>query len=397
MPNDRVRETKLIQLLDAVYEAAFEPVRWERVLQEATELYGTRSGKMGSVDFATGGSMTWALRGIDPEVHDLWEAEFADQDVWAREGLAKLAREPGRRTLVGAEVVAPDELRRTPVYWEILRQCHVQDVLSTILAWSDTTLGWLAVYRGPGDAPFDPAERDLHDWIGRHARRAFALGALLRSEQSRSRAILERLPCAAFLCEADGRVVAHNGLGEALAHGGDGLAIRNGRLRARHAADQDALARALALATGSAVGRSLAGGSTLRVRRAPGRAPLSLFADPLPPDGLAAERFAEPFTLPAALVLVSDPESRTLLPETALAAAFGLTPAESRLLAALCAGEAPADYADRQQISRETARFHVKQLLAKTGARRQADLVRIALESVVRLASAGRREEENGG
>jgi len=387
MTNDRVRESELIRLLDAIYDAAFEPGRWEEVLRSAVDLYGCHAGKVGSIDVQTGAATTLALRGIDPELHDLWEAEFADRDVWAEAGLEEVSRRPDHRTFTGAQLVGPDELHRAPVYQEILRRCDVEDLVSNVLAWTQTTVGFLAIYRSPDLPPFDTRDRELHDWIGRHARRAFALGSILRSERSRSRDFLERLPCAAFVCQADGRIVLHNRRAESLLRREDGLRARAGRLRAAHRPSRDRLERSLALATRSAAGQGLAGGSTLRVEREPGRSPLSIFVDPVPSEGADTAVFGDPFAQPAALVLASDPDVRTRLPEEALASAFGLTPTEARMLAALCAGDTPAEYAELHRISRETARFHVKQLLAKTGARRQADLVRRGLESVARLAT----------
>lgn len=386
----RAREPELIAVLESLYEAALAPEGWDVALGAVVELHGGHAGKVGSIDFASGEGRTLALRGVDREIHDRWEAEHSHQDLWARAGLAGLSRDDsGRKTATGAELVDPDELRRTPLYFEVLRKSGIQDVVTTALTWSASTIGWMAVYRSPSEELFDREDRDLHEWVGRHARRAFALGALLRREQGRSRALLERLPCAAFVCEADGRVILHNARGEALLRRGAGLGSRGGRLQALHPADQDVLEGALALAARSAAGRSLAGGSTLRVRQARAAPPLSVLVDPLRGDGPAAELFAEPFfSRPAALVLASDPEARTVLPEEALAAAFGLTPAEARLLAALCAGESLFGYAERHRISRETARSHGKRLLAKTGARRQAELVRMAVASVVRLATA---------
>jgi len=58
---------------------------------------------------------------------------------------------------------------------------------------------------------------------------------------------------------------------------------------------------------------------------------------------------------------------------------YGLTPAEARLMAALVDGERLEDYADRQGISVNTARTQSKQIFAKTGHGRQADLIREVL------------------
>jgi DNA-binding CsgD family transcriptional regulator len=56
------------------------------------------------------------------------------------------------------------------------------------------------------------------------------------------------------------------------------------------------------------------------------------------------------------------------------ARAFGLSPAEGRLLARLVSGETPAEAALALGVTLATAKTHLAHLLAKTGTARQADL-----------------------
>jgi DNA-binding CsgD family transcriptional regulator len=63
----------------------------------------------------------------------------------------------------------------------------------------------------------------------------------------------------------------------------------------------------------------------------------------------------------------------------ALIQLYGLTAAEARLTAALVNGERLEDYAVRQRISINTVRTQSKQIFAKTGLSRQADLIREVL------------------
>ncbi len=56
---------------------------------------------------------------------------------------------------------------------------------------------------------------------------------------------------------------------------------------------------------------------------------------------------------------------------------YRLTPAEARLAQALSGGEALAEAASRFAITAATARSQLKAIFAKTGATRQADLVRL--------------------
>lgn len=62
-----------------------------------------------------------------------------------------------------------------------------------------------------------------------------------------------------------------------------------------------------------------------------------------------------------------------------MGSAFGLTPAEQRVLAALAAGQSPADFARVYAVSINTVRRHIAVLMEKMDCHRQVDLVRKAL------------------
>jgi DNA-binding CsgD family transcriptional regulator len=85
---------------------------------------------------------------------------------------------------------------------------------------------------------------------------------------------------------------------------------------------------------------------------------------------------------PAALLLIHDPDRTVPLPAERLCRVFGLTPAEARLAAALAGGSTLGQYADRARIKIGTARWYLKQVLAKTGAHRQSELVRNVIATV---------------
>ena len=62
-----------------------------------------------------------------------------------------------------------------------------------------------------------------------------------------------------------------------------------------------------------------------------------------------------------------------------LCGAFGITPAEARVLAALVAGQSPKQHAGAQGVSVHTVRSQLGSLMAKMGCTRQVELVRKAL------------------
>jgi DNA-binding CsgD family transcriptional regulator len=58
---------------------------------------------------------------------------------------------------------------------------------------------------------------------------------------------------------------------------------------------------------------------------------------------------------------------------------YGMTPTECRGADLLLEGLDTRELVQRLSITLETARFHVKRVLTKTGARRQSELVRLML------------------
>ncbi len=62
-----------------------------------------------------------------------------------------------------------------------------------------------------------------------------------------------------------------------------------------------------------------------------------------------------------------------------MATAFGLTPAETRVLASLLAGRTLADTAATLGIATTTAKTHLDGIFSKTGVARQADLMRLGV------------------
>jgi DNA-binding CsgD family transcriptional regulator len=77
----------------------------------------------------------------------------------------------------------------------------------------------------------------------------------------------------------------------------------------------------------------------------------------------------------AAAVFVASDLRLPLARLDAIAEAFGLTPAETRLLERLVRGDSIADAAAAMNVAMTTAKTHRSRLLAKTGMRRQTSLI----------------------
>ncbi|GAB4240231.1 MAG: hypothetical protein Kow0032_27720 [Methyloligellaceae bacterium] len=114
------------------------------------------------------------------------------------------------------------------------------------------------------------------------------------------------------------------------------------------------------------------------IARPSGRRPLVIHAREIPND---------PFTMPAETpvfcLLIRDLEAQRLSKLTAFSHAFKLTPAEERLILALISDGSLKSHARDEEISEETARWHLKNIFSKTDCRSQVGLVNLVHASAI--------------
>jgi DNA-binding CsgD family transcriptional regulator len=80
------------------------------------------------------------------------------------------------------------------------------------------------------------------------------------------------------------------------------------------------------------------------------------------------------------VVLVQSEVSRSPISPREIEAVFDLSVAESRLVSALAAGRSTAEFAETSGLSHNTIRNQLASVFAKTGTRRQAELVSMVVQ-----------------
>lgn len=88
------------------------------------------------------------------------------------------------------------------------------------------------------------------------------------------------------------------------------------------------------------------------------------------------------------MVLLASANTEPLVSAATLRTLFALTPAEARLCSSLSSGASLSIVAEELDISVHTARVHLKNILRKTGTRRQAELMRLLCLSAPNLQKA---------
>jgi DNA-binding CsgD family transcriptional regulator len=187
---------------------------------------------------------------------------------------------------------------------------------------------------------------------------------------------VSRLPDAYFALGAHGAVLDENPAAAGLlAVSQDTLAVRNGRLVGVSAAMATALQKGLAWCAnhrgGAGTSRETAPQPFIYYR-GPERIPVAMRMLPVA-RVLANAGVSEG---PIAILWLVD--TGTLGAEVdCLRKLFRLTQAEARLTEALADGASLVEAAARIDITRSTAKTHLDSIFAKTGCRRQAQLVRL--------------------
>lgn len=228
----------------------------------------------------------------------------------------------------------------------------------------------LAAFRLDSQDAFSPEHRQAFAALSPHLRQAMRVARECeRAHEFRGavQALGEQWGKGVAVLDASGRVRHGNAMFERICASEDGLTVRRGVL-ATSRLNEPAFSRRLAS------GLRGESGGRLDVLRPSGCAPYSLHVSPMAPTpsvfGADQARVS---------VVVSDPTAVRAPTEATLSVAYGLTRAESRMVARLADGATVCDTAAQLGISLHTARTHLKRAMAKTGVSRQTDLVRLLL------------------
>jgi DNA-binding CsgD family transcriptional regulator len=361
-------------VIDGFYAAALEPDRWPETAAQLAGYFGSESTAI-HVRIGDYGDVAWRVTtaNYDCTARQEYAAYYYKLDPFANAILAN--RTPG--IFVGHELVDPQTFRRSEIYNDYCRRIGIFHSLGAGLSLGSATKLMLGIHRPIDRKEFDAEHRKGLEIVLPHLSRAVQISSLLATTDRKQRLACEMfgmLTVAAIIVDAKGNVVYANQVADRLLASGDGLTVRQKKLTACDPHQAALLLRAIATASLVATGEVTSPGDVLLVRRARKR-PLSVLVAPFGYTGWSADA--------SAIVLINDPEMRRPTPSAALATLHNLTPAEARLLEALLQGERLAEYAGRTGISTNTANTQLKQIFAKTGTNRQADLMRQAFSDPI--------------
>ncbi|MGF0237415.1 helix-turn-helix transcriptional regulator [Rhodococcus sp. IEGM1300] len=365
--------TRYSQLVGEVYEGALDPKLMAKALRSFLKIYDANY-------------VTLILRvpdqpdtGVMIIVGDIEGADDVAYMTYPQTN-TPFANQPLDQVFTVDDIMTSTEWEHN-VYFKMF--CGPHDVYHLMGADISTPYGGKLRFRAtrPKHAPnFSANDRALCTLFLPHLRRALKLHNLLDRSESLSELYsqaISRLSVATLVLDESGSVLQINPVAEEILARSDGLKLVGGRLEATYPSDNRELQRLIRSAFAPGAPKNA---EAMSVTRPSGLVNLGVVVESIPSLDWAEEKGQ-----PAALVYIRDASSKSLASEVVTKQLFNLTKAETALAMELANGLSLEEAAEALNIRRNTARAHLRSIFSKTGVRRQTELVRIMLNSVVAL------------
>jgi DNA-binding CsgD family transcriptional regulator len=362
----------LSELIGAIYDCAIDPDRWDPALAKITDAFGSAAAVLALADLRDNRILINRSVGVTPD------------------GIATMARYTPEINAVLEDFLSehpslddPWVMRRdmkaleaSPYYNEALKPQGFVDGMIVFPMRTPTHYSAFWVGNDARAGLVTSRQVELGRLLLPHVRRAVTISNVLdvrTIERARIAEALDALNCGVVLTNALGAILHANRPAGAMLRNAGPLRDARGMLTVASPAAARELSAAIRLA---AEDESRIGRHGLAVRLNGPDAP-PVLAHVLPLTGSDFRTDLQPDACAAVFVRAA-PDERACA--DGVAAAFGLTPAETRVLARLLAGRTLADTAADLRVAASTVRTHLDSIFLKTGVARQAELMRLAMQ-----------------
>jgi DNA-binding CsgD family transcriptional regulator/PAS domain-containing protein len=355
-----------------IYDCVLDPSQWERTLSEIMQAMSGESVILSLNDLHTDRllidkSIGWSEVALEerqkhiPEIH-------ARLNEWFAKGPSINA------PFVASRQLSPDYLAGSAYVQRCLNPLGIIDIMHLFLMYTPSRFSEMVVARHRARGVVTDREIEIGTLLLPHLRRAVTISNVLDARAIERTRMTDALPCGVILTNDKGRIVHANRSAERMFENGAALQDTGGILSAKAPAATQELRKAIRLA---AHDETRLGRTGLAVRLTGPPAP-SMFAHVLPMSGTEQRNLIRGEAIAAVFIGPSIAKNLDIEPPAAkefFRARFGLTKAEADVALEILKGDGRAAAAARLGITPATVRAHLSQIFAKTGVRRQAELV----------------------
>jgi DNA-binding CsgD family transcriptional regulator/PAS domain-containing protein len=373
-------ESLLLKAIEAIYDAAPDPLQWPRALGAIADCFGDVGALLlWRRDDGSYGTMV---------SETLIEAQTDYESGWANRDIRAIrATERGYffngLPFTDRHLCSDEEVQSDPCYTDFLTR-HGIGWVAAIAVSPDPHVGVvLSVQRDfRRDPRFSDAELHFLARIGRHIEKSLRLSIRLLDAELAKLGLgeaLARLGIGVFALDSIGRVVFSNPAGQRLL--GDQLQLVDEQLRIGYGPAHEAIDEVIARTLRGDPHELMDDQKPILVHSTATDRRLAVYLLPVAPRTNLTEQF---LTHTRAIVLAIEHKLDERPDPAVVRDVLGLTLGEARIAALVGSGLPPKEAAERLGITEETARTVLKRVFSNVGVSRQSELVAVLAKLVLR-------------
>jgi DNA-binding NarL/FixJ family response regulator len=374
-------QRKLTSLTTSIYDAALDQALWPDVLASLAEFTGGQVAGLIIKDSAKRNVSAHFQAGVDDTYMQLYADTYSQLGPIASSPCGDL-----EQILTIPDLAPYDEFRRGRFYQEWAGPQGWVDAAMVTLCRTATCCAYLSVARRESAGMVDPEMRRRMGLIVPHMRRAISIYRTIESKEAETETfadIFDGMNAGVIVIDSNCGIVHANTAGKDILSSGDLLRSIGGRLAAGDA-NVDQTLRETVASTEHQDAEVCAKSIVLPLSARDGERYL---AHVLPLTSVARRRARRYAASAAAAMFVRKAALEAPSPPEVIRSTYNLTPAELRVLFAIVEIGGVPHVAAALGIADTTVKTHLSRLFEKTGAARQADLVKLVAAYSTPLAN----------
>ncbi len=362
------------ELIGNIYDCVPDTALWEGFLRTCSAIFDVKGAQIIYSNLETQSFLFNAVYGFPNDELDRFQ-KYAFQDPL----MPHVEKYPNKvwsdKRIDGGH----EQFNELPLYSEFLKPLGVNERIGFSTIENGNLLSF-ALLSGPEREIFNDEELNMLSELQPHVLRAVSLQqALLKSryENKLLQEFLNGFPVGIVLVDKDARIHYQNDTAKNILSSDRSIYSRHELIRCKRENDNDALGSAIRNGASIGLPKDVDIPNTVRIDDTDGYLMVSI--------GRFGGQFAKFIdldeNLPVAVVYICDSKFKLETTDQLLSRLFGLTPAEAKTLNFLAQGCTIREIANATELSVETVRTYVKQILGKTNCSRQSELIQLVNNS----------------
>ena len=364
------------RLVEYIYDAALDPVLWQRFLEAFTNTLNGHAGIYRLLDARTYALDHSAVFGHEDSYVQQYQEHYTKVDI-----MRPILDQAPVGTIFNRNTMITDkQWIQSEIYNEFLADRDVYHVLGGHFVRSGSCVARIGVHRSKQAGEFSKDDQQFLSRLVPHIQKAFKISRHIQEVKNTCQTAtdtLDHMAIGIILINATGKPIYVNKSAESFTRSDSNLILKPFGLYTEIPHENIALQQFIQQATQGNRENRLKTGGAMTLCQTSSNQSLSIVITPLGENKTVLGLNVPQAT---AAIFISDSEQQQDLSSVLLRGLYKLTKAEAKLVNELVNGFSPNEIAERFGISKHTVRAQLKAIFQKTGTKRQTELVKLVLK-----------------